>query len=109
MPQKKTLKSKIKPKKAPKTGDLVYCHCIGSKLGWYINKIGLVLTDNTKIKNENFRYKIYVLDEARSLYASVEEFRKDSIEVISDYSPAQISKLKADIILFETTLSYERR
>ena len=109
MSQKKTVKAKIKPKKVPTAGDLVYCHCIGSKMGWYLNKVGLVINENTKPKNENFRYQIYVLDEARSLYASADDFQKDSIEIISGYSREQISNLKENIIRIETETALERR
>ncbi len=109
MPQKKTTKPNIKLKKAPIAGDLVYCHCIGSKMGWYLNKIGLVLKEDVKTKNEKFRYKIYMLDEARSLYASADDFQKDSIEVISGYSADQISNLKESIVRIETDLAFERR
>ena len=109
MPQKKTTKPNIKLKKAPIAGDLVYCHCIGSKMGWYLNKVGLVLKENIKETNDRFRYEIYVLDEARFMHASAEDFQKDSIEVISGYSADQISNLKESIMRIETDVALERR
>ena len=109
MPQKKTPKAKIKLKKTPIAGDLVYCHCIGSKLGWYLNKVGLVLKENIKETNDRFRYEIYVLDEARFMHASADDFAKNSIEVITNYSIDQISNLKESIIRIDTDTALERR
>jgi hypothetical protein len=70
---------------APKEGDLVYCHAIGSKYGWYINQLGLILECAIKPVPEdpnNTEYKIWLMEHKRDQIVETRDFKVGNLEVV---------------------------
>lgn len=70
---------------APKVGDLVYCHAIGSKYAWYIDQLGIVLDVLAKPLAErpgNKEYKIWLMDQNREQWIESRDFNLGNVEVI---------------------------
>ena len=85
----------------PKTGDLVYCHIVGSTLGWYLDQLGIIVhTVTPKIavppattRNTSRIYDIYLLNNGNTERASFEDFKKGSIEVITRADEDKIKEI----------------
>tara|TARA_R100001594_G_scaffold51564_1_gene84976 strand:+ start:452 stop:742 length:291 start_codon:yes stop_codon:yes gene_type:complete len=74
-----------KEDKAPKIGDLVYCHAIGSKYAWYIDQLGIILDILPKPLAErplNKEYKIWLMDQGRDQWIESRDFNLGNVEVI---------------------------
>lgn len=89
----KNIKKTIKiPKIQPKTGDLVYCHCVGDKYGWFMDRMAIVTSLSA---NEKDAYcKLYILDTQKSIHINPSDFVETKVEIVSDYTIKQIDELK---------------
>jgi hypothetical protein len=76
----------------PKTGDLVYCHCVGDKYGWFMDRMGLVTELNLDDPDEF--YTLYMLDNQKTVYINPTDFVETKVEIVSDYTSDQIEELK---------------
>ena len=93
----------------PKVGDLVYCHCVGSKYGWYLNQAGIIIEEKTnhyvtktkspleggKSLTELFAktYKIYLTDLKKTVTADYTVFDCGDIEIITGYNSNQAEEI----------------
>lgn len=69
----------------PKEGDLVYCHAVGSKYGWYINQLGVILECIAKPQPEdpnNKEYKIWLMEHKRAQIVETRDFKVGNLEVV---------------------------
>jgi hypothetical protein len=80
------------PKMQPKQGDLVYCHCVGDKYGWFMDRMAIVTELNTEEKDDY--YKVYILDTQKSIFVNPNDFVETKVEIVSDYTIKQIDELK---------------
>ena len=79
----------------PKTGDLVYCHCVGNQYGWFMDRLGLVTSLNVEEVGERSEsYTLYMLDNQKTVYINPTDFVETKVEIVSDYTKAQIEELK---------------
>jgi len=70
----------------PNIGDLVYCHAVGSKYGWYLNKLAIVvgyIAKPTEEDHSNFEYKIYLPEFKQFDNIESHEFKKGNVEIIA--------------------------
>jgi hypothetical protein len=85
----------------PKVGDLVYCHIVGSTLGWYLDQLGIIVHTITPIiavppattRSTSRIYEIYLLNKGNTERVSFEDFKKGSIEVITKAGEAKIKEI----------------
>jgi len=72
--------------KLPKIGDMVYCHAVGSKYGWYIDQLGIIL-DITNValcgSQADAQYKIWLNDQQRVQLVEHRDFTIGNIEVVT--------------------------
>jgi|TARA_R110000787_G_scaffold2353_3_gene9347 hypothetical protein len=108
--------SKI-PIPKPKIGDLVFCHCIGSKYGWFLNQQGIVIGEKTnhyvtkRKKDGSYAsrslgghkriadsfaksYKILLIGLEKRIVVDYISFENGDIEIISDYDHEEVQELK---------------
>ncbi len=103
-----------KPVRTPEKGDLVFCHIIGSAHGWYIDQLGLVTDNKTrllgkeKLKHSPTQnildasqttmsqnvYDIYLFEMEKKMHATNKDFESGDIEVISGLTKKSIEELK---------------
>ena len=92
----------------PAVGDLIYCHSIGSKYGWYLNQVAIVVnyaSNPTELDPSNFKYNIY-LPEFRKYYdVTSKDFENGNTEIISkingSMSTAKLKDLSQRISLYK--------
>jgi hypothetical protein len=93
----------------PKVGDLVYCHCVGSQYGWYLNQAGLIVEELTRhyvtktkspLQGEKTvtdlfakAYKIYLTDVKKTVIADYTTFDCGDIEIITGYNKNQVKEI----------------
>jgi len=105
------------PKKnvrTPEKGDLVFCHIIGSAHGWFIDQMGIVVENKTrllgkeKLKHSPTQnlldastntisqniYDIYLFELEKKMHATNKDFETGDIEVISGLTQQSIEELK---------------
>jgi hypothetical protein len=106
-----TIKTKKQPE--PQLGDLVYCHCVGSKYGWYLDQLGIIATEKTshhvnmsQTKRsiapkppmpELFAkvYDIYLTKLKITVCVDYHAFENGDLEIISKYTREQVVDLTA--------------
>ena len=73
--------NKDKKRWAPRaaTGDLLYCHAVGNKYGWFLNQLAVVLDVNVTKES----YRIYLHANGRYLDIQNNDFTTGNVEVIS--------------------------
>jgi len=65
--------------KSINVGDLIFCHAVGGKYGWYLNQVAVVLAANpTKDV-----YTLYLTQHKKRFIVKGEEFHNGSVELIS--------------------------
>jgi len=105
-----------KPPVAPIVGDLVYCHCIGSIYGWYLDEVGIVVDHQTshyvgasdklqcrkrdrvpidKKYVELFaqQYDIYLPTFQKTLKVEYNAFENGDLEIITQYKREDVATL----------------
>ena len=93
----------------PKVGELVYCHIVGSTLGWYLDQLGIIVhTITPKVavppattKSNSRIYDIYLLNTGNTERASFEDFKKGSIEVITKADDEKIKEISVKKAKFQ--------
>jgi hypothetical protein len=104
------------PPVAPIVGDLVYCHCIGSIYGWYLDEVGIVVAHQTshyvganqknqcrkadRLPNDKKyvelfaqQYDIYLPTFQKTLKAEYNAFENGDVEIITKYKTADVAAL----------------
>ena len=71
-------------------GDLVFCHTIGSKMGWRLNQVGIVIAGSKR----NTRYRAYLNSGAYDEF-TVNDVEKGSIEIIAKANGESVKLSKA--------------
>jgi len=69
-------------------GDLLFCHAVGNKYGWYLNQIAVVIDVNA----ENRRYMIYMSTNGKKMCIKESDFVSGNVEIISGTNGSTIRK-----------------
>jgi len=70
------------------TGDLLFCHAVGNKYGWYLNQLAVVIaTDDVRQ-----RYIIYMSTNRKHMTIQDSDFTSGNVEVISGANDTTIKK-----------------
>jgi len=96
----------------PNIGDLVYCHAIGSKYGWYLNQVAIVvgyISKPTKEDKSNFEYKIYLPSTQYYDNVDSQEFKKGNIEIIAKANGTIYSRKISEIEELTKKLNRSKR
>ena len=96
----------------PTIGDLIYCHAIGSKYGWYLNQIAIVVGYNSKPTEtnlSNFEYKIYLPGFKKFDNIDSREFKKGNAEIIAKANGTIYSRKISDIEELTNRLNNPKR
>ena len=75
-------------------GDLIFCHAIGSKYGWYLNQIAIVVScvqNPLKEDPSNYEFKLYVFSYRDYQLIQSKDFEKGNVEIISKESGGRIN------------------
>ena len=76
------------------TGDLIFCHAVGSKYGWYLNQIALVTSRKRNpidLNPANYEFRLYVFSFKDYQTVQSEDFEKGNVEVIAKKDGAKIN------------------
>ena len=68
------------------TGDLIYCHAVGSKYGWYLNQLALVVHSGPnpiKTNPGNYEFKLYLFNHNDYQIIQSKDFDIGNVEIIS--------------------------
>jgi hypothetical protein len=71
-------------------GDLVFCHTIGTKAGWRLNQIGIVIAGSKR----NTRFRTFLSSGTYDEFTS-KDVEKGSVEIIAKASGEKIALSKA--------------
>ena len=71
-------------------GDLVFCHTIGTKAGWRLNQIGIVVAGSKR----NTRFRAFLSSGAYDEFTAT-DVEKGSVEIIAKASGEKITLSKA--------------
>jgi len=71
-------------------GDLVFCHTIGSKMGWRLNQVGIVIAGSKR----NTRYRAYLNSGAYDEF-TVTDIKKGNVEIIAKANGESVKLSKA--------------
>lgn len=67
-------------------GDLIFCHAVGSKYGWYLNQLALVIESGPNpIKDNpaNYEFKLYLFNHKDYQQIQSKDFDIGNVEIIS--------------------------
>lgn len=70
------------------TGDLLYCHAVGNKYGWYLNQLAVVINTDSDKK----QYTIHMSETGKHMYIKDSDFATGNVEVISGANNTTIKK-----------------
>lgn len=76
------------------TGDLLFCHAVGSKYGWYLNQLALIIdTQANPIDNNpaNYEFKLYLFNHKEYKYIQSKDFDVGNVEVISKKNGSSVN------------------
>jgi len=68
------------------TGDLIFCHAVGSKYGWYLNQLAIVVDSGPEpIKDNpaNYMFKLYLFSHDDYQVIQTKDFDIGNVEIIS--------------------------
>ena len=68
------------------TGDLIFCHAVGSKYGWYLNQLALVVASGPNPVDHNpanYQFKLFLFNHGEYQYVQTKDFDMGNVEVIS--------------------------
>jgi len=70
------------------TGDLLFCHAVGNKYGWYLNQIAVVIAVDVHMPC----YIIYMSANGKKLRIKDSDFLTGNVEVISGTDGSTVRK-----------------
>jgi len=70
------------------TGDLLFCHAVGNKYGWYLNQIAVVIA----VEEAAQRYIIYMSANGKKMRIKDSDFLTGNVEVISGTDGSTVKK-----------------
>lgn len=97
----------------PQPGDLVYCHCVGSKYGWYLDQIGIIAKEKVahRVSKTSKRpilqsevvmaelfakiYNIYLTKLNKTIEVDYHAFETGEVEVITNFTQEEMDDLNA--------------
>ena len=68
------------------TGDLIFCHAVGSKYGWYLNQLALVVysaPNPIDTNPANYEFKLYLFNHSDYQTIQSKDFDIGNVEIIS--------------------------
>tara|TARA_Y100001963_G_C6539212_1_gene334733 strand:+ start:140 stop:454 length:315 start_codon:yes stop_codon:yes gene_type:complete len=75
-------------------GDLIFCHAIGSKYGWYLNQLGLVVSTRSnpiETNPANYEFELYLFNHNDYQNIQSKDFDIGNVEIISKKNGKRIN------------------